>query len=77
MFAGFRSTGSSLGVAFAVVVGFSFCMSCCIACCKQQKNERQNVTVSNVQPIVAYSSGESNSLNIGKNMHLHYEIDDK
>lgn len=50
------STGSSLGVAFAVVVGFSFCMSCCIACCKQQKNERQNVTVSNVQPIVAYSS---------------------
>lgn len=50
------STGSSLGVAFAVVIGFSFCMSCCIACCKQQKNEGQNVTVSNVQPIVAYSS---------------------
>lgn len=50
------STGSTLGTAFAVVIGFSFCMSCCIACCKQQKNETQNVNVCNAPPIVAYSS---------------------
>lgn len=51
------STGSYLGMAFAIVVGFSICMSCCIACCKQKENERtNNMTLSNVQPVVAYSS---------------------
>lgn len=50
------STGSSLGMTFAIVLGLSFFASCCIACLKKQENQRQNMTFRNVHPVVAYSS---------------------
>ncbi|XP_048738591.1 uncharacterized protein LOC125653259 [Ostrea edulis] len=50
------SSGSSLGIAFALVVGFSFCITCCVACSKRSENTDSPLPMRNAQPIVAYSS---------------------